>query len=86
LAGIYGGLEPESGRLLLSADGIRASGTDLALVVPPEIDTTNLEVGDSFLATAMLEEGGALTLAGLVGDEGTRGADDPDSAQGDLRR
>jgi hypothetical protein len=86
LAGVYGGLSPETGKLLLSADGPRESGADLALTVPPEISPSRLRVGDSYLATATVEADGSLTLAGIVGDEHTRGADDPRSAQGDLKR
>lgn len=42
--------------------------------------------GDSYLATAMVEEDGTLTLSGIASDEHTRGANDSSSAQGDLAR
>jgi len=86
LSGIYAGLSPETGQLLLSADDTRVSEADLSLVVPPEIDTSQLEPGESLLATAELAEDGTLTLAGLASDEQLEGADDPTDAQGDLRR
>lgn len=86
LSGIYAGLSSDTGQLLLSADDNRESGVDLTLTVPPGIDPSRLKVGDSYLATATVEEDGSLTLAGLAGDERTRGADDASSAQGDLRR
>lgn len=86
LAGIYAGLSPETGQLLLSADGTRASEADLALTVPASIKTAWLKQGDSFLATATVEADGSLKLAGLASDERRKGADDASLAQGDLKR
>lgn len=86
LSGIYAGLSSETGQLLLSADDTRASGQDLALTVPPAIKTTKMKPGDSFLATAAVEPDGSLVLAGLASDERRKGADDPRSARGDLKR
>jgi hypothetical protein len=86
LAGIYAGLSPETGKLLLSADDTRRAGQDVQLTVPPTIDAARLEPGDSYLVTATVEPDGTLTLAGIVSDEHRRGADDPSSAQGDLKR
>jgi hypothetical protein len=86
LAGIYSGLDPETGKLLLSADDTRAGEQDLMLAVPPEIDASKLKPGDSYLATATVEPDGSLRLAGIASDEHTKGADDPSSAQGDLKR
>jgi hypothetical protein len=86
LAGIYGGPHPETGQLLLSADDTRASETDIALFVSPEIKTTKLKQGDSYLATAEVEPDGTLRLVGIASDEQRKGADDPKAAQGDLKR
>lgn len=86
LSGIYAGLAPETGKLLLSADDTRASEADLLLTVPAGIDTTKLQPGHSYMATATIEPDGSFTLAGIAGDEQRKGADDPKSAQGDLRR
>jgi hypothetical protein len=86
LAGIFGGLVPETGQLLLSADDARESEADLTLTVPPSIDITKLMPGDSYLATATVNADGLLTLSGIVGDDHTKSADDPSSAQGDLKR
>lgn len=85
LAGIYSGLDPETGKLLLSADDTRAGEQDLMLAVPPEIDASKLKSGDSYLATATVDPDGSLRLAGIASDEHTKGADDPGSAQGDLK-
>jgi hypothetical protein len=85
LAGIFREVLPETGQLLFSADGARESEADLTLNVPPTIDTTKLEPGDSYLATATVEEDGTLKLAGIASDEHTKGADDPSLAQGDLK-
>jgi hypothetical protein len=74
------------GHLLLSADDVRESESDLTLTVPPGIDATKLRLGDSYLATAEVDPDGALKLSGIASDEHTKGADDPASAQGDLAR
>jgi hypothetical protein len=86
LAGIYGGLSPETGQLLLSADGTRSAEADLALTVPASIKTHLLRKGDSFVATATVEPDGSLELAGIASDEHRKGAEEASSAQGDLRR
>jgi hypothetical protein len=86
LAGIVGEVLPESGQILLSGDDTREGEADLTLAVPSGIDAAKLELGDSYLATATVGEDGSLTLAGIASDEHSRGANDPASAQGDLRR
>ncbi|HEX6781635.1 MAG TPA: hypothetical protein VF125_06340 [Solirubrobacterales bacterium] len=86
LAGVVTGICPATGQLLLSADDLRSSEADLLLAVPAKIRLGALEVGESIVATATVAEDGALTLTGLAGDEGRKGAEDPALAQGDLKR
>lgn len=86
LAGIVSALCPETGQLLLSADDLRVGEDDLLLTVPSSIRTNKLKPGDSVVATATVEEDGTLTLAGLAGDEGRKGAEATAAAQGDLKR
>lgn len=86
LAGIVSAVCPATGQLLISADDTRSSESDLLLAVPAGIKTERLKAGDPVVATATLEEGAPLTLAGLAGDEGTKGAEDASLAQGDLKR
>ncbi|HEX5989431.1 MAG TPA: hypothetical protein VFY75_04370 [Solirubrobacterales bacterium] len=86
LAGLVSAVCPATGQLLISTDDTRAGETDLLLAVPPSIKTTKLRIGDSVVATATLEEGGPLTLTGLAGNEGTKGAEDATLAFGDLKR
>lgn len=86
LAGIVSAVCPATGQLLISADDTRAGGSDLLLAVPPAIKTAKLKVGDSVVATATLEAGSPLTLAGLASDEGAKGAEDASLASGDLKR
>jgi hypothetical protein len=86
LAGIVSAVCPETGQLLLSADDLRSSEDDLLIVVPSGLRTGGLKVGDSVVATATAEEDGSLTLSGLAGDEGRKGAEDAALAQGDLKR
>ena len=86
LAGIVKELLPETAQILLSADDSRESEADLTLTVPDGIDAEKLKIGDSYLATATVESDGSTTLSGIASDEHTRGANDPASAQGDLKR
>lgn len=86
LAGIVSGFCPQIGQLLLSADDLRTGAADLALTVPPSMKIGKLKAGDSVVATATVEEDGSLTIAGLAGDEGRKGAEDTALALGDLKR
>jgi hypothetical protein len=86
LAGVVSAVCPATGQLLISADDTRVSGSDLLVAVPSAIKTAKLKVGDSIIATATLEAGAPLTLAGLASDEGTKGAEDAALAFGDLKR
>lgn len=86
LAGIVTAVCPETKQLLISADDRRASEDDLLLNVPAGIQIGKLKLGESIVATATVEEDGALTLAGLASDEGKKGAEAAASAQGDLKR
>lgn len=86
LAGIVTAVCPETKQLLVSADDLRAGGDDLLLDVPVGIRTGKLKPGESIVATATVEEDGALILAGIASDEGKKGAEAAASAQGDLKR
>ena len=86
LAGIVSEVLPQSAQILLSADGSGESEADLTLTVPQTIDARKLKPGDSYLATAEVQADGSLTLKGIASDERRKGADDPESAQGDLKR
>lgn len=86
LAGIVSAICPATGQLLISADDTRAGEADLLLTVPAQIETAKLKAGDSVVATATVAEDGTLTLAGLAGDEGRKGAEDTALASGDLKR
>jgi hypothetical protein len=86
LAGIVSAVCPATGHLLVSADDLREGEADLLLAVPTQIKTAKLKVGDSVLATATVDEAGALTLAGLASDDHLQGAQNPTTAQGDLKR
>jgi hypothetical protein len=83
-AGIVAAICPDTGQMLISADDIGESGHDLAFAVPPTIDTSKLEVGQSVLATATIAGDGALALTGLASDERAKGAEDARAIQGDL--
>jgi hypothetical protein len=72
--------------LLLSADDSGEGGENLLVAVSPKLRAAPPRVSDSIVATIEIAEDGALTLTGLAGDEGTKGADDAKTAQGDLKR
>lgn len=82
--GIVGAFDPAAATLLLSADDVRESGLDIAIVVPPEIDAASLVPGDSVLIGADIGADGLLTLTGLASDERLKGAEDAKATQGDL--
>ena len=82
--GIVEAVCAEAGKLLISADDIRASGHDLLFTVPATIETTKLEVGQSIAAMATIGTDGSLELTGLASDERTKGADEKGALQGDL--
>jgi hypothetical protein len=86
LAGIFQEVEPNTNQLLLSADDTDESNADLALTIPSSIDPVKLKPGDSYLATATINPDGTLQLSGITSDEHSKGANDPASAQGDLKR
>ena len=86
LAGTVTAVCPQTDQLLFSSDDTRESGQDLTLAVGERIDAAKLTIGGSYLATAAVGPDGSLTLAGIAGDERTKGADDAASAQGDLKR
>lgn len=86
LAGIVKQVLPETGQLLFSADWAGESEAALTLTVPAAIDSAKLKLGDSYLATVEVGADGSLELKGIASDERTKGADDPMSAQGDLKR
>jgi hypothetical protein len=86
LAGTVNAICPEIAQLLLSADGSGTGDGTLTLKIPDQIDPSKLELGDSYLATATIDPDSSLTLSGIAGDEHMKGAEDPSSAQGDLKR
>jgi hypothetical protein len=86
LAGVISAVCPTTKQLSISADDLRVSENDLLLTVPDGIETSRLEVGESVVITATVEEDGSLDLAGLASDEGRKGAEATASALGDLRR
>lgn len=86
LAAVVSAICPATAQIMLSADDLRESEADLTLTVPSSISTAELELGQPVLATAEVDEAGALILIGLASDEGRKGAEDSRAAQGDLAR
>jgi hypothetical protein len=75
---------PEADKLVLSSDDIREAGTDLTFTAADGIDLSKLALGDSVDVAATFADDGALSLSGVVSDEGVTGADDSSTGQGDL--
>jgi hypothetical protein len=85
LAGIVKEVLPD-GHILFSADWAGEGESTLTLSIPQEVDASRLKAGDSYLATVSVESDSSLKLSGITSDEHTKGADEPSSAQGDLKR
>lgn len=83
-AGIVTAVCPDTAQLLISADDVREGGRDLLFAVPPDIDLSEAEVGQSVLVGADIGADGSLSLTGLASDEHRKGADDAQATQGDL--
>ena len=86
LSGVLSGVCADRPAILLSADDSGEGEGELLLGLAGKIAVGRLRQGDSVLATAEVAPDGALTLTGIAGDELAKGADDPKSAQGDLKR
>jgi hypothetical protein len=84
LEGLVAAVEAETARLLVSADGVRESGLDIAIAIPARIDASALLAGDSVLASVDIGADGSLSLTGLASDERLKGAEDAKATQGDL--
>ncbi len=68
-------------KLVASADDVRASGRDIGLAVPKEINLGRLEPGQVVKLSAEIFEGGSMRVSTIAGDKGGEGADDPDLVQ-----
>ena len=79
--GIVEGVCRDSRRLIVSADDVRESGRDIAILVPKEFTLGKIDPGDVLRLSANILEGGSLQLSTVAGDEGGKGADDPDLVQ-----
>ena len=75
---------PDLGQLVVSADDLRESGTDLTLAIPKDVDVADLEPGDSITTSVdpTPADDGILDLGGLAGDDGLKAADDKKLGQG----
>lgn len=83
-AGILTAVCVDTAQLLVSADDVREDGRDLLFAVPPRIDLTKVEPGQSVLLGADIGADGSLSLTGLASDERLAGAEDAKATQGDL--
>jgi hypothetical protein len=74
---------PADQELELSADDTRESRADIVASSPETIDLSLLEVGNPVSATVQISEDGTYDLTGVSRDDGTDGASDSASGQGD---
>jgi hypothetical protein len=69
-------------QLVLSADDIRESFSDIELTLPNTFDLTHLVPGQAINATASIAADNSFTVTGLSSDQGATGADDATQGQG----
>lgn len=84
--GIVQAVCEDESEVVISADDLRESATDLTLTVPDDVDLADIEPGDSVLVNLnpTPSEDGGLELSGIAGDTGLKDADDDALGQGDL--
>lgn len=72
----------DTGSLVLSADDLRESFSDIEWSLPSTFDATRLEPGQSISVTASIAADNSFTVTGVSSDQGTAGADDATQGQG----
>lgn len=73
--GVVQGVCRKSGSLILSADDVRESGRDIAIVVPASLPRGDLKPGQVLKLRADIGASGNLTASAIADDEGESGAD-----------
>jgi hypothetical protein len=69
-------------QLVLSADDVRESFSDIELTLPNTFDVTHLIPGQAVNATASIAADNSFTVTGISSDQGTTGAEDATQGQG----
>ncbi len=79
------GVCSDTNQLIVSADALNESGSDITIEVPEDgdFDLDAIKPGDVLALTATIERDGSLLLEGLSSDRRIKGADDAELAQGD---
>ena len=83
LEGVVRATCPDTRQLAISADDAQESGMGIVLTVPAAIDMSKIVVGSSYGFTATISAAPPFALTGLISDQGTAGANDTTSGQGD---
>ena len=81
IEGVVQGVCRKSGSLILSADDVRESGRDIAVVVPANLPLKDIQPGQVLKLRADIGKGGNLTAQALVDDEGETAADGSNRVQ-----
>lgn len=81
LEGIVQGVCRKEGTMILSADDLRASGRDVAVTVPSDLNLGEISPGQVLAVRALLGGKGNLTATRIADDEGASAADDADRIQ-----
>lgn len=81
LEAIVQGVCRKSGSLIVSADDVRESGRDIAVVVSDELRLRDLTPGQVVKIRADIGKSGNLTATAIADDEGESAADDSDRVQ-----
>ncbi len=85
IEGIVQGVCRGNSQLIVSADALDESRSDITIEVPKDgdFDLDAIKPGDVLALTATIERDGSLLLEGLSSDRRINGADDASLAQGD---
>jgi len=79
--GVVEGVCRSDRKLIVSADDVRESGQDISIAIPEDFKLAALKPGLVLKLGADIGAAGALTLSSVAGDEGAKGAEDPDLVQ-----
>lgn len=82
--GIVQGVCRDDRKLIVSADDVRESRSDIAVSVPKELRIAHLKPGDVLYLTTKIRDNGSLEATGISDDQRQRHADNVERIQGDL--
>ena len=82
--GIVQGVCRDDRKLIVSADDVRESRSDISLTVPKDLRIAHLKPGDVVYLTTRIRQNGSQEVTGISDDQRQRRADNVERTQGDL--